>query len=112
MQVTALVDVDGTGANITAVTVLTNQTQPNGVVWHQGSLYVAETRRITRYDNADGFAINGQVGFARISQQLLRRAWTFRQAAESMNSSTSCGTQQAADALLWLLVRRGSQSVA
>ncbi|KAK9789387.1 hypothetical protein WJX73_008205 [Symbiochloris irregularis] len=59
-EVTALVDMDGSGSNVTAVTVLTNQSAPNGVVWHQGSLFVAETRAITRYDNADGYAISGQ----------------------------------------------------
>ncbi|KAK9803128.1 hypothetical protein WJX73_008615 [Symbiochloris irregularis] len=59
-EVVALVDAEGIGSNITAVTVLTNQTQPNGVVWHEGSLYVAETRRITRYDNPDVYAISGQ----------------------------------------------------
>lgn len=61
MQVSALVDATGTGQNVTVVPLLTQQDAPNGVAWHNNSLYVAERRRITRYDNADAFALEGQV---------------------------------------------------
>ena len=60
-QVSALVDLDGTAANVTVVPLLAGLDSPNGVVWHQGSLYVAEIRRITRYDNVDAYALAGQV---------------------------------------------------
>ena len=57
----ALVDQDGTGRNVTATTLLSGLTAPNGVAWHDGTLYVAETRRITSYPNADAVALAGQV---------------------------------------------------
>lgn len=52
-QVVALVDVDGTGKNVSNVTLLSGFNSPNGVAWHDGTLYVAEISRITAYANAD-----------------------------------------------------------
>lgn len=42
-------------------TVLTGLDAPNGVAWRNGSLYVAEVTRITRYDNADSHVLNSTV---------------------------------------------------
>ena len=64
LQVSALVDLSGTAANVTVVPLLAGLNSPNGVVYHEGSLYVAEIRRITRYDNVDAYALTGQVRLA------------------------------------------------
>ena len=64
MQVSALVDLTGTGTNVSVVTVLTNLNAPSGVAWHDGSLYVAQKRQLTRYDAVDSCALAGQVGDA------------------------------------------------
>ncbi|KAK9803090.1 hypothetical protein WJX73_000282 [Symbiochloris irregularis] len=55
--VVALVDVDGTGRNVSAVTLLSGLNSPNGVAWHEGTLYVAEISRITSYPNADATTV-------------------------------------------------------
>lgn len=39
--------------------ILANQDTPNGVAWHNGSLYVMETTRLTRYDGIDAAVLNG-----------------------------------------------------
>ena len=57
----ALVDRDGKGTDVTVVTILTGLERPNGVAWHKGSLFVAETTQITRYDRIDSYAFAGQV---------------------------------------------------
>ena len=61
MQVYALVDRDGTRANITAVTLLSGLNTPNGVAYQDGSLRVAQVLNITRYDDVDAAALAGQV---------------------------------------------------
>ena len=61
VQVYALVDREGTGAHVQLHELLTGQNQPNGVAWHNNSLYVAEVGQITRYDNPDAFALAGKV---------------------------------------------------
>lgn len=60
MQVYALVDREG-DRNITRQVILTDQFRPNGVEWRNGSLYVAEAGRITRYDHVDDYALAGKV---------------------------------------------------
>lgn len=50
-RVYALVDENGDGKKITVLTVASNLDTPNGVAYHNGSLYVAEISRILRYDN-------------------------------------------------------------
>ena len=60
-QVYALVDLEGSGTKVQLHTLLTGQVQPNGVAWHNGSLYVAEVGQITRYDRADAYALAGLV---------------------------------------------------
>ena len=50
-RVYALVDENGDGKKVTVFTVASNLDTPNGVVYHNGSLYVAEISRILRYDN-------------------------------------------------------------
>ena len=57
---TALVDATGTG-NITAVPVVGNLSTPQGVAWHNNTLFVAEVTQITRFDNPDTYALAGQV---------------------------------------------------
>ena len=50
-RVYALVDENGDGKKITVLTVASNLDTPNGVAYHNGSLYFAEISRILRYDN-------------------------------------------------------------
>ncbi len=50
-RVYALVDEKGDGTKIKVVTVASNLDTPNGVAFHNGSLYVAEISRILRYEN-------------------------------------------------------------
>ena len=50
-RVYALVDENGDGKKITVLTVASNLDTPNGVAYHNGSLYVAEISRILRYEN-------------------------------------------------------------
>ena len=50
-RVYALVDENGDGKKVAVLTVASNLDTPNGVVFHNGSLYVAENSRILRYDN-------------------------------------------------------------
>ena len=59
-QVSALVDPTGTG-NITVVPVLSNLDRPNGVAWHNSSLFVAEVTTISRFDDVDSYALAGRV---------------------------------------------------
>ena len=41
--------------------LLSGLNDPNGIAWHNGSLYVAEISKITRYDDADAFVIANKV---------------------------------------------------
>lgn len=41
--------------------LLSGLNQPNGVAWHNGSLYVAEVSRITRYDDVDASVMANKV---------------------------------------------------
>ena len=50
-RVYALVDENGDGKKVEVLTVASNLDTPNGVAYHNGSLYVAEISRIVRYDN-------------------------------------------------------------
>jgi EGF-like domain len=52
-NVYAVIDQDKDGVADEVVTILKGKTMPNGVLWYQGSLFVAEAIRITRYDNID-----------------------------------------------------------
>jgi glucose/arabinose dehydrogenase len=49
----ALVDFDGDNIAESLYTIATNLNSPNGVAFHEGSLYVAEIHRIIRYDNIE-----------------------------------------------------------
>jgi glucose/arabinose dehydrogenase len=51
-NVYAVVGGEGTLAS-EQITILTGLNSPNGVAWHEGSLYVAENHQITRYDSID-----------------------------------------------------------
>jgi glucose/arabinose dehydrogenase len=50
-KVYALIPQDSGGARV--VTVARNLKAPNGVAFHDGALYIAETTRITRYDDIE-----------------------------------------------------------
>lgn len=52
-RVYAMVDGDGDGTADAVHTVATGLTQPNGVAFRDGSLYVAEVSRILRYDGIE-----------------------------------------------------------
>jgi glucose/arabinose dehydrogenase len=49
-------DGDGTGERVDIVAAELNQ--PNGVAWRDGSLFVAEVSRVTRYDDIDNRIVN------------------------------------------------------
>jgi len=49
----ALVDFDGDNFAESRYTIARNLNSPNGVAFHNGSLYVAEIHRIIRYDNIE-----------------------------------------------------------
>ncbi len=53
-RVYALRDEDGDGRADSVYTVATGLNTPNGVVVHDGDLYVAEVSQVLRYDNIDG----------------------------------------------------------
>ena len=48
--VSAVLDRDGDGRAEKVVTIATGLNMPNGVAWHDGSLFVAEVSRVLRYD--------------------------------------------------------------
>lgn len=52
-RVYALVDREGDGRADQVFTVARGLTQPNGVAWRDGSLYVAEISRVLRFDGID-----------------------------------------------------------
>ena len=41
--------------------LLSGLNDPNGIAWYNGSLYVAEINKITRYDDADASVIANKV---------------------------------------------------
>ena len=63
LQVYALVDKSGNGSDVEVRTILSGLSDPSGVAWHRGSLFVAEQDRTTRYDNVDEAVLSGQVVF-------------------------------------------------
>ncbi len=52
-RVYAVSDADGSGTADTVATLLQGLNAPNGVAFRDGSLYVAETNRVLRYDNIE-----------------------------------------------------------
>ena len=60
-NVYGLLDSTGSGVANTTVVLLTNQNAPNGVAFFNGSLFVSEISRITRYDNAESYVRSKQV---------------------------------------------------
>lgn len=75
MQVYALVDRDGTGKNVQVQHALNAEVDPNGVVWHNGSLYVAEASQITRFDNADDYVLAGKVCSIHVRVKRVCKCW-------------------------------------
>ena len=59
-SVYAVVDEDGDGAADRVVTIARGLSQPNGVAWRDGSLYVAEFNRVIRYAAIDDFVSSGR----------------------------------------------------
>jgi hypothetical protein len=57
-QITALVDTDFDGVAESSCTLLTGLQNPNGIVWHRGALYVAETEKLSRFDGIDFAVLN------------------------------------------------------
>lgn len=57
--ITSLLDRDFDGVAEISCTLLTGLQNPNGIVWHKGSLYVAETEKLTRFDGIDFAVLNG-----------------------------------------------------
>ena len=50
--------------------MLSGQNDPNGIAWHNGSLYVAQLNRITRYDDADSYVVANKVSHAHLQDIL------------------------------------------
>jgi len=49
----AVLDMDNDGTAEQVVTVASNLNLPNGIVWHQGSLFVLEATQLIRFDDID-----------------------------------------------------------
>ena len=60
-RVYGVLDSNNTGTSEGTVILLSGLNKPNGIAWHNGSLYVAEINKITRYDDADAFVIANRV---------------------------------------------------
>jgi glucose/arabinose dehydrogenase len=72
-NVYAVVDENGDGAADRVVTIARGLSQPNGVAWRDGSLYVAEYNRVIRYAAIDDFVTSGR-GFDDVPLATLVRA--------------------------------------
>ncbi|HJU86451.1 MAG TPA: PQQ-dependent sugar dehydrogenase [Gemmatimonadota bacterium] len=72
-NVYAVLDDDEDGAAERVVTIARGLSQPNGVAWRDGSLYVAEFNRIVRYSAIDDFVTSGR-GFDDVPLATLVRA--------------------------------------
>lgn len=62
LQVSVLVDSNGNGTADWLTTLVSGWDTPNGITWHNGSLYVAEPSKIWRLDNVDDYALAKKVG--------------------------------------------------
>ena len=71
-SVYAVVDEDRDGAADRVVTIARGLSQPNGVAWRDGSLYVAGFNRVIRYAAIDDFVSSGR-GFADVPLAALVR---------------------------------------
>jgi glucose/arabinose dehydrogenase len=70
-QVYVAVDTDSDGRADAARTFATGLDHPNGVVWHNGSLFVMTNTRLLRFDDADSYALSGRVSPACAGKLLL-----------------------------------------
>lgn len=61
LQVYVLIDTDSDGLADAARAIITGLDHPNGVVWHDGALYVMTHTKLLRYDDIDGYALTGKV---------------------------------------------------
>ena len=61
MQVYAVIDTNKDGIADSVVTVVDNLAAPLGLAYANGSLWVATTPTIYRFDNVDALALAGQV---------------------------------------------------
>lgn len=61
MQVYAVIDTNKDGIADSVVTVVNNLAAPMGLAYANGSLWVATTPTIYRFDNVDELALAGQV---------------------------------------------------
>jgi len=59
-SVYAVVDEDRDGSAERVVTIARGLRQPNGIAWHEGSLYVAEVHRVLRFAAIDRFVTTGR----------------------------------------------------
>ena len=75
-----VLDSKNSGTSEATVVLLNGQSNPNGIAWHNGSLYVAQTDRITRYDNAD----------AHVIANMVRHASPVQNAHTSKHQSATC----------------------
>lgn len=57
--VNALVDEQSNGT-VVVKTILSNQNNPMGIAWYNGSLFVATIDAVSRYDDVDQYALSGQ----------------------------------------------------
>ena len=61
VQVWALVDRTSDGVVDIVLPILSGYANPNGVLWHQGALYVGQPTRVLRLDNIDSYALRAKV---------------------------------------------------
>ena len=64
VQVYAVIDRDSDGVADSVVTVISNLPGPLGLAYANGSLWVATTPTIYRFDNVDELALAGRVSLA------------------------------------------------
>ena len=79
-RVNGVLDSKNSGTSEGTVVLLKGQSNLNGIAWHNGSLYVAQMDRITRYDHAD----------AHVIANMVRHASPLQNARTSKHQSATC----------------------
>lgn len=60
-EVYVLIDTDSDGRADAARTIITGLDHPNGIVWHDGALFVMTHTKLLRFDDIDGYALTGKM---------------------------------------------------
>ena len=92
----AIIDTNKDGIADSVITVVDNLAAPLGLAYANGSLWVATTPTIYRFDNVDELALAGQVTLCGLLQGQLKHPYSKHQPAIAVRVSqlalkTSCG---------------------